>query len=130
MLYSGSFRSIQPDQYDQIWLCVRSLKAMPKNPYGNIFHIPELSPSTQLFFEALNLKKAGKWNNDTFNTIYLPKFVEELKQPAAYQKLEELVELSRSKNILIVCYCSNESLCHRRILKTYVEIRNQQLEKE
>jgi len=103
---------------------------MPKNPYGNIFHIPELSPSTQLFFEALNLKKAGKWNNDTFNTIYLPKFVEELKQPAAYQKLEELVELSRSKNILIVCYCSNESLCHRRILKTYVEIRNQQLEKE
>ena len=33
-LYTGSFRAIKPEDYDEIWLIVRGLKSMPKNPLG------------------------------------------------------------------------------------------------
>ncbi len=119
-LYTGSFRSVIPENYDQIWLCVRGLKAMPKNPVGNIFHVPLLSPSQKLWYHYLDLKKAGKWDEQAFREDYTPKFLEEMLQPEPYAKLQELEELTRDQSVLAACYCTNEDLCHRSLVRLII----------
>lgn len=116
-LYTGSFRRIVPEDYDQIWLIVRGLKAMPKNPLGNICHVPLLSPSKGLWYHYLDLKKAGKWDRRAFMMDYAPKFLEEMLKPEPRAKLEELRELAKSQAILCACYCTDENLCHRSLVK-------------
>lgn len=119
-LYTGAFRDIKPETYDEIWICVRSLKAMPKNPLGNIKHVIDLSPSKGLWLDYLDWRKAGKWNHETFQTEYATRFLKEMLQPVPYKKLQELEMLTRTKSVLIVCYCSDESLCHRSLLKQII----------
>ncbi len=120
-LYTGSFRMVRPEDYDEIWLIVRGLKAMPKNPLGNIRHVPLLSPSKGLWYHYLDLKKAGNWNRDTFMTDYAPKFLNEMLQPEAYAKLKELHERTKSETILCACYCADEDLCHRKLVRMIME---------
>ena len=115
MLYSGSFNDIDCGKYDEIWLIVRSLKNMP---YGNnIYHVPQLSPSPDLFHTYLSLKKAGKWDTKAFDEIYIPRFLNEMKSSEALTYLNILSEKSKKKDILIVCYCSDERTCHRSLVK-------------
>ena len=116
-LYTGSFRSIKPENYDEIWLIVRGLKAMPKNPLGNIYHVPVLSPSQQLWYHYLDLKKAGKWDQASFMNDYAPKFLNEMLQPEPFAKLKELRERTKTEAILCACYCPDEDLCHRRMVR-------------
>lgn len=116
-LYTGSFRMIRPEDYDEIWLIVRGLKAMPKNPLGNIHHVPLLSPSKQLWYHYLDLKKAGRWDRGTFLSDYAPKFLEEMLQPEPRAKLQELHQLTKTKAILCACYCTDEDLCHRSLVR-------------
>lgn len=121
MLHIGSFRDIKPDNYDQIWLCVRSLKQMPNNPNGNIIHVPVLSPSQKLFYHHLDLKNKGLWNSESFEKDFAPKFLQEMLQPEPLAKLKELAELVKTKNILVVCYCKEEHLCHRSLIYQIIE---------
>lgn len=116
-LYTGSFRSIKPEDYDEIWLIVRGLKAMPKNPLGNIYHVPLLAPSKQLWYHYLDLKKAGCWNRETFMGDYAPKFLNEMLQPEAHAKLRELCDKTKTMSILCACYCTDEDLCHRSLVR-------------
>lgn len=116
-LYTGSFSAIKPDAYDEIWLIVRGLKSMPKNPVGNIYHVPLLSPSKPLWYHYLDLKKAGNWNRDTFMGDYAPRFLNEMLQPEAYAKLKELHEKTKTQAILCACYCRDEDLCHRSLVR-------------
>lgn len=116
-LYTGSFRSIRPEDYDEIWLIVRGLKAMPKNPLGNIRHVPILSPSQPLWYHYLDLKKAGKWNEGSFMADFAPKFLNEMLRPEPYAKLRELHGMTRDKAVLCACYCGNEDLCHRKLVR-------------
>ena len=115
MLYSGSFNDIDCSKYDEIWLIVRSLKNMP---YGNnIYHVPQLSPSPDLFHTYLSLKESGKWNTKAFDEIYTPRFLNEMKSSEALTYLNILSEKSKVKDILIVCYCTDERMCHRSLVK-------------
>lgn len=119
MLYTGSFSDIGKRPYDEVWLIVRSLKAMPKG--DNIKHVPELSPSWNLFKSYLNWKERGIWNHHIFETQYKPEFIRELSSYNSRKKLKELIQLSEEKDILCVCYCKDESLCHRSIVKDIAE---------
>ena len=119
-LYTGSFRDIKPEEYDEVWICLRSLKSMPKNPLGNIKHVQVLSPSTGLWHDYLDWRNAGKWDHKTFRDLYSPRFLKEMLQPQAYGKLQELEMLTRTKAVLVVCYCADESLCHRSLLKKII----------
>ena len=124
MLMIGSFKNIKPDDYDQIWICVRSLKQMPKNPKNNIFHVPLLSPSQNLFFKHLDWKKQGIWDKDKFDKEFAPQFLQEMLQPEPLAKLQELAELVKTQDILIVCYCGDESLCHRKLIRQIIDMIN------
>lgn len=116
-LYTGSFSSISPERYDEIWLTVRRLRFMPENPAGNIFHVPLLSPSEKLLDEYLSLKDKGTWDEQTFHTFYAPRFLSEMLEPESHEKLRELYRLTKTKAILCVCFCSDSRLCHRSLIK-------------
>ena len=94
---------------------------MPANPKGNVVHVPLLSPSTELWHRYLRLRDAGKWGRDAFEDIYTPVFLQEMLQPQAHAKLRELHEAIRTKSVLCVCYCSDESLCHRSLIRLIMQ---------
>lgn len=96
--------------YDEVWAIVRSLK------YGNprLRHVPELSPSWALFKQYMRLREEGKWNEDTFHKIYVPQFLKEMQGKEQQNLLNEL--FATNKHICLVCFCSEEELCHRSII--------------
>lgn len=109
----GSIGTIKNYSYDECWVIVRSLK----NPINGTQHHPELSPSIPLFYGYLSWRKQGKWNKTTFETQYAPRFLEQLSQDKeARNSLNKLFVESKTKNILLVCFCPDEQLCHRSII--------------
>lgn len=116
MIKIGSFKDIS-NSYDEIWLIVRSLKTA-NIPQLNIpvYHIPALSPSSELFQCYLSWRQQGLWNIDTFNNSYKPRFLKEMQSLEAQGYIKLLRERSTTKNILLVCYCQDEAMCHRSLV--------------
>lgn len=112
MITITDIRNVDYTTYDEVWAIVRSLKKLEK-----MKHVPELSPSWELFKKYLQLRDAKQWNTNTFRSIYVPMFLKEMSSIGAKRKLTELVELDRQgKNICLVCFCHDEALCHRSII--------------
>ena len=114
MIYFKSISEVNVNDYDEVWFIVRSNK--------NIRHIgkwvPALSPSKELFFDYLSWKKTGKWNKDMFENVYRPRFIKEiLNNEVALNNLNYLYAVGKEKDICLVCYCKDERLCHRSIIK-------------
>lgn len=117
MISIGSFTDIYNNKgngYDEIWLIVRSLKAMPTCNVP-VYHVPALSPSPDLVEYYLSLRHARKWNKETFETLYKPRFLKEMESPEASNMLDILRERAKDRHILLVCYCQDE-MCHRSIV--------------
>lgn len=127
MLYTGSIRDIDKTKYDEIWIIVRSLGDVPTG--GNVYHVPQLSPSYNLFYDYRNWVKQGVWCKKQFDDVYKPRFLEEMKSDTAQQYLNLLRESCKTKDILICCFCSDESMCHRSIVKELVEGKNMSSER-
>lgn len=116
MIYTGSFRDINRETYDEIWLIVRIAKNIPKG--DNIKFKPELSPPKELLYKYLDMKKAGNWNSTAFKEMYIPCFLKHIAaSKEGRQAMNELLKTGRQKSILLVCYCSDENMCHRSIIK-------------
>ena len=116
MIEINNFNNICIDGYDEVWAIVRSYKNY--NPNSEILWIPELSPSKNLFSKYLKLKDTNKWNTESFNNIYVPQFLKEMKTNiVARNKLNELSRKDKqNKNICLICFCLDETLCHRSII--------------
>lgn len=113
MITIVSIKDADYRKYDEVWAIVRSLK----KPDEHWKHVPELSPSWDLFKAYLSLKEQSKWSNETFKSIYVPQFLREMRSQAARDKLNELYKLDKQgKNICLFCFCPDESLCHRSII--------------
>lgn len=113
MITIENIRNVRQGQYDEVYAIVRFFKGRS----GWIKHMPELSPSHQLWAKFHKLRLSGKWNADSFRHTYLPEFLSEMKGQAARDKLNELVKLDRAgKSIALVCFCQDEALCHRSII--------------
>ncbi len=97
-------------QYDEVWAIVRSLKYA--NPH--VRHVPELSPSWTLFKLYMRLRDEGRWNKETFHKYYVPQFLKEMRGKEQQRLLNEL--FSTNKHICLVCFCTEEELCHRSIV--------------
>lgn len=119
MLYTGSIRDIDKTKYDEIWVIVRSLGNFSVS--DNIYYVPQLSPSYNLFHDYRNWVKQGVWCKKQFDEVYRPRFLEEMKSDTAQQYLNLLRESCKTKDILICCFCNDESMCHRSIVKELVE---------
>lgn len=110
MVTITSILNVNYGLYDEVWAIVRFLKYT--NP--RIRHVPELSPSWQLFKTYLSLKNKGQWNEETFRTMYVPRFLMEMRGKVQQDLLNEL--FNTKKHICLVCFCPDESLCHRSIV--------------
>lgn len=98
---------------DEVWLIVRSLKT----PIAGCNHVPELSPSSNLFYKYLDIRNKGCWNISSFEQMYMPQFMHEMHAPAAQAKLTELINKDHSGyNIGLACFCSDEQTCHRSLI--------------
>ena len=115
MIYIKSIRNVKYDDHDEVWAIVRKWKDRDN---ANIKHVPELSPSCQLLNEYLNARDNGNFGERYFQTSYVPTFINEIfNNKNARTRLNELVKLDKAgKNICLVCFCQDESLCHRSII--------------
>ena len=118
MITLGSFKDIDPQEYDEIWLIVRSLKDRSiLTRYNNVRHVPELSPSSELFAKYLEWKRSGAWDQFRFENGYVPTFLVEMCHPIPRDYLNELYLKDKAgKKILLVCFCPDEYMCHRSIV--------------
>lgn len=117
MIYFDTIRNI--DKYvgvcSECWIIVRSLKN-PINVSGiKCQQVKELSPSWDLFTEYMRLKESEEWNLDSFNRIYRPRFMSEMKVLMAQSYLKKLRDTK--DNVLCVCFCQDEDCCHRSLIK-------------
>lgn len=114
MIEVMSIRELKTQDYDACWAIVRSLKSQTPG----LVQVADLSPSRDLFFEYRRMANAGTWGRQAFDEIYLPRFLREVKHnPSATALLAHLYEQDRlGKRIALVCFCSDESLCHRSII--------------
>ncbi len=75
--------------------------------------LPELSPSAPLVSWLLSETITPKrW------TVFVRKYRKEMAQPASLRVISLLAALSRQTNFSVGCYCEDESLCHRSVLRT------------
>lgn len=128
MIYIASFNDLKNCSFgfiDEVWVIVRSLKGgLPTfwNDDGtvrtdiDVYHIPQLSPSTELFHAYLNWKQQGIWSEQTFQEKYVPQFLNEMHGEEQKKFLNILYKKGQEKNILLLCYCTDEALCHRSIV--------------
>ena len=115
MISIGSFKDIS-SEYDEVWLIVRSLRSMPYVENTQVYHVPALSPSPELFQCYLSWRNAGCWNKNTFETQYKPRFLKEMQEPEGAGMLAILRERAKDRHILLACYCPADEMCHRSIV--------------
>ena len=72
---------------------------------------PNLSPSEDLLKAYFPISDARQWR------AFKRQFLAEMKVPTAKRDLELLAALSHETNLAIGCYCEDEALCHRSILR-------------
>lgn len=113
MIAIKSIRNVRYKEFDEVWAIVRSMK----NPSKYIKHVPDISPSLNLFFKAKRLMKENKWNKQTFNEIYVPQFLQEMNTQLAYDTLNKIYQIDKTNGKLcLVCFCPDETMCHRSII--------------
>lgn len=79
--------------------------------------LPMLSPSAALMSETGILHDRSRWAS------FARRFESELKRPEASHLLDTLATLSHTSDFAIGCYCEDESVCHRSILRNALAAR-------
>lgn len=106
---------IQPDEGIRLGTVRRPPRGVKKTEYTelNFFDVwlPTLSPSENLLKKKLVQEDGSGWK--AFEQL----FRAELKQPDKSHLLDTLAALSHTTNFSIGCYCKDEKLCHRSILR-------------
>jgi len=114
MIRTITIRNIKERVFDETWIIVRSLKQNIKGAT----QIAQLSPSSDLFFKYLDLKKQKQWNQTSFDNIYVPSYLQQIRHDQqAIDLLNYLYRQDKAgKNICLACFCTDEDLCHRSIV--------------
>ena len=97
-----------------IWACVRSFGKLNPAVYQ---HVPELSPSWNLFKKFRNIQATYGWNRENFLRLYGECFPKEMENPVSQKKLAEALALDRAgETVYLCCFCADPSTCHRSLL--------------
>lgn len=115
MIKIGCISQIKLSDSDECWWIVRSPDEIPDNVREKL--VSDLSPSPQLFREYRRAVQEAVFDEKYFQNIYVKRFLQELiYNRQAIDILYSLCKISRERNIILGCYCKNESLCHRSIV--------------
>jgi uncharacterized protein YeaO (DUF488 family) len=94
----------------------RPPRGIPKSQFGpqNWYDVwfPILAPSVVTMKLGQAATTEAQWN------AFVRKYKSEMSAPEASHALELLAALSQTSNFSVGCYCADESLCHRSILRT------------
>ncbi|MCR5834939.1 MAG: DUF488 domain-containing protein [Lachnospiraceae bacterium] len=114
MIYLCDFEKIDVGVYDEVWLITRRNKEIKLGMRLE----QELAPSSELLDVYLDLRDNGQWNREAFDSIYVPAFIREISENTkAGRLLQELCSKDlEGKSICLVCYCEDETMCHRSIV--------------
>lgn len=114
MITIKSIKNVKYEDHDHVWAIVRSMKY--QNP--NITQVAALSPPQELFRKYLEWRDLGVWTHELFLEKYVPEFLTYIHEDYWAQRfLGALVEFDRAgKDICLVCFCPDETLCHRSII--------------
>jgi uncharacterized protein YeaO (DUF488 family) len=74
--------------------------------------LPDLAPSDRLVRQALQATDERAWRS------FVKRYRSEMKRPEAARLLSLLAALSQRTDFSVGCYCSEESRCHRSVLRT------------
>lgn len=111
----------KPDEGIRIGTVRRPPRGIKKTEYAKrgFFDVwlPNLSPSEELLRKKLVSGDGSGWKT------FVQRFSAELKQPEKARLLDALSALSRTANFSIGCYCVDEKLCHRSILRDELQKR-------
>lgn len=115
MIFIGNIRELRPGMFDTAYAIMRFYKP---SGTGWIKHLPVFSPDVSLFRTFRQLQSEGRWNADTFQSIYVPRFLAQMAtDPGAANALNDLFRRSKAgERIGLCCTCTNEMLCHRSII--------------
>jgi len=110
----------EPDEGVRLGTVRRPPRGVRKEEYArrNYFDVwvPELAPSAPLVSWALSKPFTPKrW------AAYARRYRQEMRQPAARRLLALLAALSTQQNLAVGCYCADESVCHRSLLRELLQ---------
>lgn len=112
MIRITSINNAKFEDYDEVWAIVRN----PKNLDDRYVKVPELSPSSSLYHWYWKVHTHGKFDEETFNKIYVPRFINEMTEEGK-QRLKQIRALdAEGKKIALICFCPDEKICHRSII--------------
>lgn len=104
-----------PDEGIRFGTVRRPPRGVKKTEYSKLnFYdvwLPNLSPSEELLKKKLVKEDGAGWK------AFEQRFRGELKQPDKSHLLDALAALSHTTNFSIGCYCRDEKICHRSILR-------------
>lgn len=106
----------QGDEGVRLGTVRRPPRGVRKEDYGprDYFDVwlPELAPSAPLVSWALSEPFTVKrW------ATYARRYQQEMRRPTAQRLLALLAALSAQQNFSVGCYCADESVCHRSLLR-------------
>jgi uncharacterized protein YeaO (DUF488 family) len=78
--------------------------------------LPELAPSPALFSWA----RAAAWTSSRWRH-YARRYRREMSEPRARHLIDTLAALSRQTSFSVGCYCADETMCHRSLLRGLLE---------
>lgn len=119
MIVIANINDVNLNDFDEVYVCMRSVDTISNNIIysKNVFHLPELSPSKELFLWHHNLKKNFQWTEKVFKEQYVPKFLNEMKSEEAIKAMNHLIKRSNEGlKLAVCCSCARQDLCHRSIL--------------
>lgn len=115
MIKIGRISEFKQGMCDYTFAIVRSFK----DSSTWMQQLPQLSPSNALFSDYIKIWKPNNmWNKETFESQYLPRFLEQIANDIEAKKwLNWIVKQDRAgKTIGLACFCTDETLCHRSII--------------
>jgi uncharacterized protein YeaO (DUF488 family) len=109
----------------------RPPRGVPKADFAkrNFYDVwlPNLSPSEPLVKEALATHREDPESATRDRKAFERKFRTEMKHPDSAHLLDLLAALSHQTNFSMGCYCEDENLCHRSILRKLLAERGAQV---
>lgn len=104
----------------------RPPRGVPRAEYAarNIYDVwfPNLAPSEALLKQYFPIADEKQWRS------FQRRFLAEMKAAGPARDLDLLAALSHQTSFSIGCYCEDESLCHRSLLRMLLEKRQADLE--
>lgn len=114
-IITAGLTTVKHVRADEVWLITRGGQDVP-----GMIRRPDLAPSEGLF------KRYNRsWKGNPFSEWwqkYVDAFEKEMQELDKLNALRELYRAARAgKTICLVCYCPDDTHCHRRLIREFLQ---------